>query len=380
MRRYRAGLSVASLLVLVTGCEGADPVTNTTSSSSTGGGGTGGGGGGTGGAVTCSPDGTITPVESPSCAPLGTDYEPRDNGSASDSWAACISDDNQYHPFDPNISSAARTAAFEQIATLLAFGGDRAPTPQDFLEARVAYTVDQGIESRVSRREDEHYPPAPMACRDLGAAEQLQYPDRCVGPVKIQPIINQAFQDGIEGKDPRGNAARIEAALLWFFYVSVHKEARTCAATPADCDSSYAYYAGDKSRAEGFGLSRYVRSRSQDAHDRVWDGILAVRCWRDLDNPTGPAADAAMQDLATDQLDQALLRGVGLIVRQRLAESACAPAWITAQILGGVLDREASGRDAGQAKVLRDELAKSDAGSVDVTAATAALDALFPCP
>jgi hypothetical protein len=39
-------------------------------------------------------------------------------------------------------------------------------------------------------------------------AEQAQYPDRCVGPVRIGPILNAAFEAGIKGEEPVLNAAR----------------------------------------------------------------------------------------------------------------------------------------------------------------------------
>ncbi|MFW5739533.1 MAG: hypothetical protein ACOC1F_04125 [Myxococcota bacterium] len=307
-------------------------------------------------------------------------HSPRDNGSADDDWPACISDDNTYHQIQPNISSIARVAGFEEIADQLAFDGSRVPTSEDFIEARLVYLQEEGLESRVVRREDEHYAAAPESCRDLTESEQMQYADRCVGSAKIRPILNEAFQQGSEGTDRVRNAARIEAALLWFLYVSTYKEATTCAEVPKDCDSSYAYYTGGEGRSGGLGLSRYVKERSPQAHDRVWDGILATRCWRDLDNPTGPAQDLAMQQRALDQLDRALLRGMALIVRQRLQNLDCAAAWESVKILGPVLDREADARDPSAAAVLRAEVAKDDPASVDVVSATDAIDTLFPCP
>src|SRR5512140_741797 len=35
------------------------------------------------------------------CQPLETDYTPRVNGSADDSWDACVSDDDLFHPLSP---------------------------------------------------------------------------------------------------------------------------------------------------------------------------------------------------------------------------------------------------------------------------------------
>jgi len=325
--------------------------------------------------VCASPDANVAQSDNAACMQAGTDYQP---GKA-DTWAACLSDDGAYHPFDANISTIARVAAFEEIAELLGFGEGIAPTSAAFVNARLAYSVDQGLESRVSRREDEHYPKAAKKCQDMTAAELATNPDRCVGPVKIQPILNAAFQDGIDEKEPALNAARVEAALLWFLYVSVYKEAITCAAVQVDCDSSYAYYSGGELPEMGLGLSRYTRARSQQADDFVWNGVLGVRCWRDLDNPAGAAMDTALQTKATTQLDRGLLRAMALIVRQRAEALPCDTAWETVKILGPVLDREATVRDAESAQVLRDQLAKGKDG-IDVALFASALDKVFPCP
>jgi len=311
------------------------------------------------------------------CKAAVDDYFP---GKKTDPWPACISDDGKYHPFNPSIGSVARAGAFETIATLLGFGTDKAPSAKDFLDAREAYLIAEGIESRVTRREDEHYPPASKACRDMTPTELAANPDRCVGPAKMQPILNAAFADGATGKDPQKNAARIEATLLWFFYLSVHKEAITCTSTPADCDSSWAYYTGGEDRPSSKGLSRYVRARSLQAHDRIWDGSLAVRCWRDLDNPTGAATNLVMRDRAVKQLDTALLRGIALIVRTRLERRSCGATWELLKILGPVLDREARVRDSAKADVLAAQWAKATPEAVDEKATLDALDALFPCP
>lgn len=371
----RSTITAAAALLAFTsiiaggGCESSDP---TPTSPVDGGGGSAG--------VKCSPDEGTAPMDGSSCEPMPDDYTPRESNSSTDTWPACISDMNEYVQFDMNISSLARVAAFEQIRELLDVGGTGVPSPQDFLDARVIYAQEQGLESRVSRREDEHYPPAPAACRDMPPEEQQMYPDRCVGPVKIRPILNAAFEGGIAGESPAENAARIEASLLWFLYMSIYKEATTAAQVSVDVDSMWAKYTGGEPREKGIGLSAYVKARSPQAHDRIWDGLLAVRCWRDLDNPTGAAMDLALRDRARAQLDRALLRGMALIVRQRLENADCSAAWESAKILGSILDREATARDPANAAILRAEIQKSSAADVDVAAATGALDAIFPCP
>lgn len=312
----------------------------------------------------------------PSCKPKTGDYRP---GAADDGWPVCISDDNAYHRFNASISTITRVAAFDEIATKLGFGTDRLPTPDDFIAARTTFAADQGLGSRVERREDEHYPPGPKACNTMTADELAMYRDRCAGPAKILPIVNAAFADGAKGLEPRANADRLEAALLWFLYLSPYKEARTCTTAVADCDSSFAYYTGGDERTEGKGFARYVRARSRQTHDAIFDGILAVRCWRDLDNPTATAMDLTLRDKAVDQLDRAMHKGLAVIIRQRIARRTCGSSWLGTQILGGVLDREATVRDAAKAGALRAELAKTDPTTVDEKAALAALDALFPC-
>lgn len=354
------------------GCEAPDPnVTNTTGS------------GGSGGSaeVHCDVNVGTMDMSGPMCKALPDDYTPRDNASMGDTWQPCISDGNKYVPFDMNISSMARVAALEKISELLGFGGLKTPTPQDFIDARVQYTLTEGIESRVVRREDDHYPAAPKLCRDMTPAEQAQYPDRCVGPVKIVPILNAAFEAGIKGEEPVLNSARIEAALLWFFYISTYKEAISAAETFVDTDSCWAYYTGGEPRENAIGFAKYVHERSQEAHDRIWDALLAVRCWRDLDNPTGVAMDKPLQMRAVGQLDRALLRGVALIVRQRaLAASSCELVQPSVEILGQVLLREAEVRDPVQAAVLAQEVSKAPPNVADGAKVAAAIDALFPCP
>lgn len=313
-----------------------------------------------------------------SCPPLPTDYQPRASGSALDSWPACISDDGVYHPLDPNISSVARVAAFEQIAGLLWDAG-KLPSAQDFLDARVVYAADQGLDSRVQRREDVHYPKGAGACSDPAVADAN--PDRCAGPKRLLPILNEAFAAGSTGHAPLVNAARIEAALTWFLYLSALSEAESCASKPQDCDSCWAYYAGGAPRESPAGLARLVRRLGPETHDRAYDGTLAVRCWRDLD-PATPATDLALRDQARDQLDRALLRGLALLVRQRFSELSCASAegFEARQAFLGVLvpllDRAARARDA----ALADQLAAQLSPRPDAARAVAALDALFPCP
>lgn len=353
------------------GCETSDPAATASPV----------GNGGTSSAALCNPDTGVATVDDAACGRPKTDYTPRDPASAGKAYPACISDDNTFHVFDPSVGSNARVAAFEAMGNLLGWDGSKVPSPDDFTQARVAYSQSEGLESRVVRREDLHYPPAPKNCEDLPQAEQEQYADRCVSGVKIRPIINQAFADGTAGKDPVLAASRIESALLWFFLMSTFKEGHSCSTQLGDCDSAAGYYNGQQDRtAAPLGFGRYVKERSPEAHARVWDGLLAVRCWRDLD-PGTPSSNKELEDRANAQVDRAITRGFALIVRDRLANAGtCAGGFESVKIMGPVLDREATLRDPVQAAILRAEIAKTDPKTIDVAKAQAAIDAIFPCP
>jgi hypothetical protein len=320
-----------------------------------------------------------------SCAPAADDYLPRVAMSTTDAWPACISDDNVYHPINPSIGSVARVAAFEDIRKRL-WACDQRPDPTAFVDARVLYATDQGLDSRVQRRADVHLPPPPggQTCADVGIP--AQFPEYCVGPNKLLPILNDAFAAGAQGTAPRIQAARIEAALIWFMYLSALSEVMSATQRAQDVDSCWAYCSGGAERDQPVGLPRYVRPLAPETNERLYDATLAVRCWRNLDNETGIATNLALRDRAFGQLDRALIRGVALIARQKLSELTCTSGeirearFVFLQTLLPFLDRAARERDPARADVLKAQAAAANAGAVDVTAATAAIDALFPCP
>ncbi|MCS6901959.1 MAG: hypothetical protein RMJ98_20180 [Myxococcales bacterium] len=383
---------------VLSGCEEDDPVENNPTPSAGASGSAGGGQAGTAGSGQAGNSGTGGSAGSggdsgtggsagssgsaPVCEVSKDDYQPRVDGSQKDTWPACVSDGNSYVQVEANISTLARIEAFEKIAQRLGFGTTKVPTPVEFVDSLSDYTVPEGLESRVARREDEHYPPASKKCQDMTVEELAANKDRCVGPAQIAPLLKAAFEGGAKGEEPRLNAARIEAGLLWFLFMSVYKEAVTCANVPKDCDSSLAYYTGSVVRDDAKGLAKYVKALEQETHDRIFDGNLAVRCWRDLDKGSaGQVQEPELRARALAQLDKALHKGVAAVVKAQLGQLESPTgdaARIHVDLLGRSLLREAKVRDAAKAAILEAELNKLP--NPDVKAATEALDALFPCP
>lgn len=322
------------------------------------------------------------------CVPASTDYQPRDDTPGDDGWPACVSDDNTYHLIGAGLPAAsARTAAFDAMAARL-WKNPKVPTPADFLAARDDYSVAQGLASRVGRRQDVAYPEVPggdkFACSNAGIPEQ--YPDRCAGPGKLKPLIDDAFQKGAACDAPLVQAARIEAALLWFMHLSMTSEFWTCSFDDLeDCDAAVGYYTGELRRDSYAGYAGYVHALAPGTHDRIFDALLAGRCWRDAD-PALPAANTALYDLAQAQLQQASLRGIAVIVRDRVGKLAClqgdereaARAFVG--VLGGLLDHSAQDRNAQAAARFKAFAAAPSSEPSAVAAAQADLDALFGCP
>ncbi|MDQ3032902.1 MAG: hypothetical protein M3Y87_10830 [Myxococcota bacterium] len=371
-----------------------------------------------------SPDGGHTALQDggEACEHRAGEYTPRIAMSSTDDWPACVSDIGTYVRVDPaGVSSIARVAAYEQILAPawgeppvrgLLFGVDRDPSADDFLMARTIYEGDQGLGSRVVRRADEHEPrPANADCR-LGAVVESD-PRYCVGPTQLAPIVREAFVAGItgEGSTPaRVHAARIDAALTWFLFLSIHKESLTCTETARDCDSMWAKYSGGlESREGGIGISRQVLALDREAHDRIWDGLLAVRCWRDLD-PAPVATMLELRERARGQLDRALDRGIALVVidRLRAMQRATGDAqrahfeWlrvllgalpehtvpspdpgaadITVPAREALFDRALRARSAELAVLVAAEMAAESPAEVDVDAIVNEIEETFACP
>ncbi|MEN9797857.1 MAG: hypothetical protein RL653_1553 [Pseudomonadota bacterium] len=323
-----------------------------------------------------------------SCTPDATDYQPRDGVPGDDGWPACISDDNTYHLVGSGLpAAAARTAAFDAMALKL-WKNPSVPTAADFLSARDDYSVAQGLASRVARRQDVTYPEVPggdkFACQSAGIPEQ--YPDRCVGPAKLKPLVDDAFQKGAACEKPLVQAARIEAALLWFLHLSMTSEVWTCSFEKReDCDAAMGYYATEPVRSSHTGYAGYVHALAPASHDAIFDALLAVRCWRDADTAL-PAANMALYDLAQAQVLDASLRGMAVVLRDRVGKLACTQGeeleahQAFVQVIGGFLVHAAEPRNAQAAARLGAFAAAPSGDAAAVAALQADLDTLFSCP
>ncbi len=328
------------------------------------------------------------------CSPSANDYQP----GAEDSYPSCVTDDGRYSLVDGTPSSIARVEAYEDVLAILA------DTSVDgFTAARAKYSEDEGLESRLQRREDLHFPEIPESDWDPGVDRDKQctvptnvaaYPERCAGPAQIAPLMNAAFAAGQTGEGEAAvHVARIEAAGLWFLYLSVYKEANTCFTGAAkDCDSAWAYYTGGFDRAGGIGLAADVRDASADAHTAIWDGFTAFRCVRDVypadDTPSISDLDMDGQALlcsAQSQLTTALDFGLAQVVRARLealkgldgveAEAA----WAGLEVLGPVLDRAGNERDPASYAALETFWAAGQPDTAAIDTALQSLDAVFTC-
>lgn len=326
----------------------------------------------------CTPRNPDDAPDPGSCTAADDDYAICED----DMWAECISDFGEYVRIEDSISTIARVGAFEMIDPLL-FDATMDPSADDFNDARDLYQEDEGLDSRVVRRYDPHYEvPAGTDCTLDGMPET--FPDYCVGPAMIQPILLDAFAEGAAGTEPRQNAARIEAGILWFLYVSTYKESLTCTTTPKDCDSAYAYYTGGAEARGGLGLARYVMDADPYAHDRAWDGLLAVRCWRDIDGEE-TATMLELRDRARTQYDRAVIDGVAAIVAGRLRDVASTTGdeqlahWAFVQVLGQALRLEYPARAETDAEAFATAI-ESNTPAADASELADAIDLAFDCP
>ena len=190
----------------------------------------------------------------------------------------------------------------------------------------------------------------------------------CVGPASMHPLITNAFVAGSTG-ETLVSAAKVETGLLWFMYVSTHKEGYSCKGKAKDCDSAWAYYGAQETVDGAVGLARYVREVSVEQHQDIFNAILAIRCWRESDSGE-TAIDDELHAQVLAQLDRALDRGIGQILMNRMerlrtessADAEASKAFLG--ILGPTTHRASSAFDA----ALADEMMVLWAGELSESA------------
>jgi len=345
-------------------------------------------------------------------------------------FAPLVSMPNEFPVVAGGASTIARTAAFQQMRTNGLFNVTRDPDSAVFATARMLFDGGgSGLASRFSRRFDPHYP-TPMTSETSVRICQTESiwranPEFCVGPATLAPIALQAFAQGVTSdvaEPSRNYAARIEAMNIWFSHVSTYKEVRTCAVTyaggdgsRADCDSAWAYYGGDADRTAAIGYGGDVLRLEPATYQRTFDGLLAVRCWRDMDtsdvsmqNPYTPMlSEPAIFARAYSQIDAGLDRSIVVVVRDRLAAFEASSgleqgahlaflrillAPVAARSLTdgsgtttmyparvSLMDRMIRARSAADADFIRDEIqrAAADINGIEIARR---LDTLVPCP
>ena len=335
------------------------------------------------------------PVTLAGCGPDGGPGEQNkddmvlDEAAQRAAFQACVKETTTYTPFETSISTAARVGAFESIGERL--WRNPTPTRADFEQANLLYVEEEGLDSRLSRREDEHYPAVEVdgetvSCNSAPIVA-ISNPERCVGPAQIRPLVIDGLTEGAMSEDQlvRDKAShQVEASLLWFLYVSTYKEIHTCAQKKKDCDSSYAYYTGAEPEEMGIGLAGYFRREVPEAHAAVWDALLKMRCWRQVDGGD-TAANTPLRDEVIRELDAALLFGLSRLVTARLKalqessdEAQRAELWQAITILGPVLEREAKARDSAQGVALAGELDEKAAEGADLDMLITLIEDLFP--
>jgi hypothetical protein len=301
----------------------------------------------------------------------------------------CISDDEElaeYHPIGSEIPATSYMEAFERIRELI-FEADAEVTRQEFRAARDVYRETNGFRLAVRQMTDPHYEvPDGTDCTSDPMAQQ--YPGHCVGRT-LSSTIARNFEQGVKrapSEIRRVYAARIRASFLWFFYVATYKAAVDCTTDPTSCDKAFGYFTGGRNRrATCIGFEEELLVGDPAAHLAAWHGLLALRCWRDVDD--GPVAkNLAMRDCALRLYDHALLDGMASFVRGYFnwsAETTGATreyAFVFARTLAPVLLRAMEERSPEDAQVLRTALARESGDAIDTTAVAEAIDRVFRSP
>jgi hypothetical protein len=371
-----------------------------------------------------SQDADVPPSDVPSapvCMPGATEFQPRSMAARVAPWNMCpmgVPNADTWVAFAMDINAANRVQTIDVLDRPGAlFDPTRDPAPMEFINADMIFQSN-GVAARFQRRPDEHYGPAPgipldAAYQDFcrNAANAMANRDYCAGPNFLNPVYVAGITAGMSGMPApsRIHAARIQAAYYWWAYLSIYKESLTCAPVVADCDASFGYFSGGAARnaMTQYGLGRALLALGDPgraAFDRIWDGLLAVRCWRDQDGgravPPANATNAMLREQARNQLETAITRGMALLIQARLrafastegnamraAERQAHAAWLG--VIGPLLARaievwvparypnsNAMVRARAMAALARGEMISSaEAGRT-----ASDLEAIFPCP
>lgn len=386
MMKRTLNIGVMCLIVfLCFACESEDPENtdlsdmNGGSPSDTNGGDNGGEEGGNEGGDTSILVVDATPTsdayERDMCMPNADDYP-------GDTWGECISDEGRYELAGDNTpSSAARVAAFDEIAALLWRSED--VTVQNLVDAELIYGEDGGVGSRVARRYDAHVSkPEGADCKADDAA--TQWPEYCVGPAQIEPLIIDSFAEAIAGNDVTANIANVRSGLVWFYYLSVYKEAYSCASKAQDCDSHWAYGNGGKQLDEDpLGLAGLIKTQSTLAYEALFNANLAVRCWR-AEDATEVSENPDLHQKVLAQVDRALDYAYSLVLIGELNRWSTGSNRVkvfaeqTLIVLGPTIARAASER--GSSYTFGDVSTWQSLSNDKVSELIEALSEAFPCP
>ncbi len=323
------------------------------------------------------------------CARPATDYQPQARDAGASGWPACPSDDGMFRFGSPNIpAAAARVRAYDAMGARL-WNNPNEPTPDDFTAARLEYSTMNGLASRVARRQDVTEPELPLmdkfACQS-DPAIAASAPDRCAGPARLKPIIDEAFVQGTAGTEPRVQAARIEASLLFFMHLSMLSEVWTCSFDSlTDCDAAMGYYSAEPVPSMTSGYSTLVSRLTPSTHLAIYDALLGVRCWRDTDKQL-PAQRTDLYERAASQMRRASSRGLAGVLRERMRRLSCAQggerdaARAFVSTLGSLFHRQLRAANAAAADEVRAFTQAPVSDDAAIARAVAALDRTVPCP
>jgi hypothetical protein len=226
----------------------------------------------------------------------------------------------------------------------------------------------------------------PTSCLDEKIA--AQYPARCVGSSVLVPEIQKNLS-AVFGAPILDEASALSGYLLCAGYLAIRFEAWACSqGLGSACDGSWAFYNVASPRRTWAGFAGFTTEfpGGQTTDDRIFDGLLALQCWRDVDRAVPPARSDLL-GAAMRQLDFGLQHALAANVHIDLTASACQnsqseglPLSTALNAMAMCLVPAAKERDAALGRQLEQMLSAASTSGVDPVALGNLLDALFPCP